>query len=1029
MTQPTDNPQDSFIIENVEWARHVAYDVVRDHARADDLAQSLWLEVLSKNPGDVRSPKAWIRGALRNLGLAGRRKLKVREKYESAAAAETSAEFTPTDVEEARDLVQWALARVKSPHRETIELSYLRGLDNAEIAQRLGISVDTVRSRVSRGLSQIREELRKKGLGDGRPWTILLLPLLATGRGPSRTTTRIETEETSEASAKSALVAAPSPVKKRMVVGFAVAAALILLLRLPEVFESSPPKIPTARSIDEAAVAEVPSKPRPEVASADAAAETPSNPLPPQPKPADQKPTPAHKISIVVNVIEGGVDIDVPVTIEASSHGPIAFAIPMRRPVRLTPEEQMPFVGVGSGRGLSGKAIVIDVPKDELYLLRIACDSAQNVAYAKLVPGFDGNVTLQFTRRLRVRIPRISFDTRVAIRPDKIRSTQSIPMETPDDDDDVRIATGAFLLPVNIDVDVEGLGVTASAEIKAADSVPALPPMIRTPCRVRSAADERLVDGLTVRSVVFGSDGTLWSIVTQPTSLGHCDMITQTLANSNAPNFVQFRAAGFDTTAIDGPAGTRRLREQVSSIDPSAPYDIYLAPVGYRGGGRVLDADGLPVRRGAVFVLAEGRSTYVGVVDNQGRFNFEPIMNTTALLNSKFEYRPPALPSSPISLLYEDDDDATMMHFADVPGDALVRGDWIGRLPAGRGPRIRYIDQATRRDITPLQVVILPISKDGQSLGKPLFESFFAKRRPLGGLWRVAAFAERYKQSTVTIDADRESVEIEMTAESQLFTKVILKADHRPIIGQEVEFLNSTMSMITSAPLRTNADGSVYVWGGTPRDRVRFQFKNPTRQLSVNSAPFVEIGQTVTIELCETVSVPIRATDLRGQPIDHIAVAACSDSGRRVHDELIFPEKGHVKLTREPQVLVVLDPAHNPQVISWAPPPDGIIPPIQVTMDGGHSLTMSIGEETMSGELHIAELRLIEPFVDKVTGVIPSAKWTFPIRRSIDDPMKHQVNLAPGRYRFEVTYRDKLVWEKEFDVRGDVDLGTIILSQ
>lgn len=1030
MTHPTEEPHDDLVRNNVDWARDVAYDVVRNHAEADDLTQDLWLEVLSKRPQDVRSPRAWIRGAIKNLNLASRRKNSTRNKYESAAAAMSPQTTLPADVEDARDLVRWALSRVRSPFRETLESKYIENLDNAEIARRFEISAETVRTRISRGLSQLRDELRKKGLGEGTPWTVLLLPLLLNPNERSRHSGSLQLERRDEDSAVQTTQVVHSSVKKRMLMGFVGAAALVLILRWPTLFESSPPNAPIIRTTEDTASDETWTKRDREIAAAEEQAKAPANLSTPNPSTAEPKPSPAYGMSIVVNVIESGVIADVPIAIEASPHGPIALAMPARRPVRLTPEEQMPFVTVATGSGRSGQPIMFDVPKNELYYLRITCQSTHNVAYAKLPPGIEGKVTIQLARKLRVRIPGISFDAKVAVRSDRLQANGSMTMRTPDDDDDdVRIATGAFLLPVHLDVDIETLGVTATAELGAADAVLALPPLIKTTCRVRSAADERLVDGLTVRSVVFGSDGTLWSIVTRPTSLGHCEMTTPSLNNVTAPHFVQFRATGYDTTTIDGPAKTRRLREQETSIDPSAPYDIYLAPVGYRGGGSMLDADGLPVSRGAVFLLAEGLSAYGAVVDDQGRFKFEPLMKTTSLLNSKFEYRPGVIAiSETVSLLYENDDDSSMVHFDDVPRDALIRGEWLGRLPAGPAPRIRFVDHVTRREIFPSQVVFRPLSRDSRPLGTPLFEKFAFKRTPRRGLWRVDASSEHYKPTVATIDADRDIIEIEMSPEAQTSTTVDVRADDQPVADQEVTFLRVDGSVIGGGALKTDSSGRVFLVGAEPPNNARYRIKHPTHRPSVKSSPLVEVGKPNIIELIETVAVPIHATDLAGKPIAHVVVAACDSSGRRVQDDLLFPERSYVKLTKEPQVLVVLDSAHHPQVVSWAPSPDGGIQPIQVIMRGGHRLTMSLGDVSASDDHYIAGLRLLAPFVDGVSGAVPSPRWTFSPGRDVDDPSILSFDLAPGRYRLEIAHRNEVVCEKVFDVRSGTDLGKVELN-
>ncbi|HWM11440.1 MAG TPA: sigma-70 family RNA polymerase sigma factor [Solirubrobacteraceae bacterium] len=75
---------------------------------------------------------------------------------EAAAAGERGAE--------AHDLLAWAIARVENDsHREVLEMTYFRTLPADEIAGRLGISLDNVYARRSRGLKRLEEVLRDPG--------------------------------------------------------------------------------------------------------------------------------------------------------------------------------------------------------------------------------------------------------------------------------------------------------------------------------------------------------------------------------------------------------------------------------------------------------------------------------------------------------------------------------------------------------------------------------------------------------------------------------------------------------------------------------------------------------------------------------------------------------------------------------------------------------------------------------------------------------------------------------------------------
>jgi RNA polymerase sigma factor (sigma-70 family) len=144
----------------------LALRVVRDPGLAEDAVQEAFLS-LWKTAGRFVPERAragtWI------LTLVHRRAVDLvrREERRRAEPIESAPETPDASAEEApwlrleRERVQAALAQLPDPQREAIELAYYGGFTQAELADRLGQPLGTIKSRMFAGLARLGELLRE----------------------------------------------------------------------------------------------------------------------------------------------------------------------------------------------------------------------------------------------------------------------------------------------------------------------------------------------------------------------------------------------------------------------------------------------------------------------------------------------------------------------------------------------------------------------------------------------------------------------------------------------------------------------------------------------------------------------------------------------------------------------------------------------------------------------------------------------------------------------------------------------------
>ncbi len=104
-----------------------------------------------------RNPEPCVRRILTNLSIDRWRQLRRRAEQQLEGAGVTSAAGDPAGAVATRDLLLRVLAKLPPRQRALLALRYWEERSEAEIADLLGCSIGTVKSRASRGLAGMRE--------------------------------------------------------------------------------------------------------------------------------------------------------------------------------------------------------------------------------------------------------------------------------------------------------------------------------------------------------------------------------------------------------------------------------------------------------------------------------------------------------------------------------------------------------------------------------------------------------------------------------------------------------------------------------------------------------------------------------------------------------------------------------------------------------------------------------------------------------------------------------------------------------
>lgn len=171
------------LLAETRWIRGLARSLVADPHAADDLAQDACVVALDRPPQCAGNVRAWLGVVMRNLLLQQSRAAARRRRRESEADCGRERAFAASaatdelvDRANAQRRVVDAVLALAPPYRDTVLLRYFEDIPPRAIAQRLGVPVATVHSRLQRAHAQLRRTLDAQ-FGERTRWQRAFLPL------------------------------------------------------------------------------------------------------------------------------------------------------------------------------------------------------------------------------------------------------------------------------------------------------------------------------------------------------------------------------------------------------------------------------------------------------------------------------------------------------------------------------------------------------------------------------------------------------------------------------------------------------------------------------------------------------------------------------------------------------------------------------------------------------------------------------------------------------------------------------------
>lgn len=171
------NPEE--LLTHAGFVAALAERLVQDEHAGADVAQQTFLAAIEHPPAEGKPLKAWLSKVARNLSIKLRLAETRRRKRERVCAVPERAPSTDEVIEreEIRRKVVDAVLGLDEPYRSTLLLRFYEDLPPRFVAESQKVPLETVKTRLRRGIEQLRSRLDDGHGGSREKWLIALLPI------------------------------------------------------------------------------------------------------------------------------------------------------------------------------------------------------------------------------------------------------------------------------------------------------------------------------------------------------------------------------------------------------------------------------------------------------------------------------------------------------------------------------------------------------------------------------------------------------------------------------------------------------------------------------------------------------------------------------------------------------------------------------------------------------------------------------------------------------------------------------------